>query len=122
MGFFSSGSNMGRIPWQLLKNIETFDDLIRLSSDIPVMLFKHSTRCSISVMAKQRLESKWDFSSEEIIPVYLDLLSYRNVSNEIADRLQVTHQSPQVILMKNGRGVYHASHNQISVGDLKQNL
>ena len=79
----------------------------------PVVLFKHSTRCSISSMAKGRLERSWSFPEKDVTPYYLDLIKYRAVSNEIADLFHVRHESPQLLLMKNGEVVFHTSHNDI---------
>jgi len=120
MGWFSK-SSANAIDWTVLNRIEDLNQLLEDSNDKPIMIFKHSTRCSISSMAKSRLENDWDLQ-EEVTPVYLDLISYREISNEIADRLKVMHQSPQIILVKNGLVVHHASHNQISVSDVKTHL
>lgn len=121
MGLFSK-KDRGTVDWDHLTDFDQLTRLEEQSEHIPVMLFKHSTRCSISFMAKNRLEKDWDLSEREIIPVYLDLLRYRDISNEIEDRFGVTHQSPQILLIKDGICVYNTSHNQISVQDLKQNL
>ncbi|MGE0561024.1 MAG: bacillithiol system redox-active protein YtxJ [Flavobacteriales bacterium] len=82
-----------------------------------VLIFKHSTRCSISSTAKFRLESKWE-NSPEIPAYYLDLIKYRDISNQIASDFLIHHESPQVIVLKNGKCVYHASHLSISVNDI----
>ena len=102
MGFFSRSVSDQRIDWDELRDMDQLNRLTEQSEHIPIMLFKHSTRCSISHMAKDRLESSWDLTKEDIIPVYLDLLMFRNISNEIADRFGVQHQSPQVLLIKDG--------------------
>jgi len=70
-------------------------------------------------MAKNRLESQWDFNENEITPNYLDLLTHRHVSNEIATLFNIEHESPQIILVKNGVCIYHASHSDIRVADIK---
>ena len=75
------------------------------------MVFKHSTRCSISIMVLNRFEREWNNTS--VNSYFLDLLNYRDVSNQIATIFEVEHQSPQVLLIKNGTCVYHASHNAI---------
>lgn len=102
-----------------LKNIikQSYD-----SNHGAVLLFKHSTRCSISSMAKSRLERAWDIDPTKLPTFYLDLLSYRNISSEIATQFNVEHQSPQVLLIKNGTCVYHSSHNEIDVTAIKQIL
>jgi len=120
MGWFSK-SKANAIDWIVLESSRQLDELLKQSSEKSILLFKHSTRCSISSMAKSRLENDWDLQNE-VTPVYLDLISYREISNEIADRLNVVHQSPQTILVKDGLVIHHASHNQISVSDIKTHL
>lgn len=100
------------IAWQNLTSTQEVDKIIQDSQDKPVLIFKHSTTCGISHGAKSRLDSKWDLD-ESITPFYLDLLTYRSVSNYIAEKLGVNHQSPQVILIKNGEVIYHTSHHDI---------
>lgn len=105
------------------KNIETKTDLSALverSKDVPCLIFKHSTRCSISSMAKYRLEDDWDFEAIAVEPYFLDLIRYRDLSNQIAEQFSVYHESPQVLLIKNGECTYDASHLDISVTELKE--
>ena len=78
------------------------------------LIFKHSTRCSISRYVLSDFIAHYTFSSEELESHYLDLLNYREISNQIADQLEVTHQSPQILLIKNGKAVVHASHEYIT--------
>lgn len=82
-----------------------------------VLLFKHSTRCSISSMALNRLETKWA-DDEQIHTYYLDLLNHRDISNEIANMFSIEHASPQVLLIKNGICIYHNSHNGINASEI----
>lgn len=105
--------------WVKLDNEAQFDELINKSDALPILIFKHSTRCSISSMAKRRLEDNWSFAENEILPIYLDLLAYRTISNKIAADFGITHESPQVLLIKNGKCVYHASHSGITVENIK---
>ena len=108
--------------WHNLTDISELEDIKnlskeQLSSGLTVLLFKHSTRCSISSMALSRLESKW--VDNELIPAYfLDLLNHRDISNEIADLFSVEHASPQALLIKDGVCIYHASHTNISAADI----
>ena len=104
MGLFSKSiaSAKARINWIHLEDRDKLNYLINQSEHMPVLLFKHSTRCSISIMAKSRLESDWDLTNDQIIPVYLDLLMHRSISNEIADIFGVKHESPQILLIKDG--------------------
>ena len=106
--------------WHKLADISRLQDIIDLSEEShikAVLLFKHSTRCSISSMALNRLESKWK-DDEKIPAYYLDLLNYRDISNEIERLFSVEHASPQVLLIKNGTCIYHNSHSGISAGAL----
>ena len=82
----------------------------------PQVIFKHSTTCSISKMALDRFERAT--APETIDFYYLDLLSYRSISNSIAETFQVHHESPQVILIKNGECIYDESHYGIMMDEL----
>ncbi len=106
--------------WHTLSDINQLNDISELSKEQgigAVLLFKHSTRCSISSMALSRLETKWQ-DTEKIPAYFLDLLSYRNVSNEIASLFSVEHASPQALLIKNGICIYHNSHNGIVASEI----
>ena len=117
MNWFKRSSNKLNFDWLELSSEEQFLDILENTPQF--ILFKHSTRCSISSVAKRRIEDNWDI--EEDIAIYnLDLIQYRNVSNLIAEKLKVEHQSPQLILVKDGKAVYNASHNGIAVEYLKQ--
>jgi len=102
--------------WIPLQNEEQLNDIISSSADQPKVIFKHSTRCSISSMAKNRLDKK--AAPENIDFYYLDLLKYRSISNKIASDLQVPHQSPQVLVIKDGKCVYDESHSGITMEDI----
>ncbi|MCS7028676.1 MAG: bacillithiol system redox-active protein YtxJ [Bacteroidia bacterium] len=108
--------------WKSLVDISELDTIAKQSYQKPQLIFKHSTRCSISAMALDRLNRKWKFSSSEIEPYYLDLLQHRDISNQIAQQWEVPHQSPQVLVIKNNQCIYHASHNDICVEDIEQIL
>mgnify|MGYP001422228232 CR=1 FL=1 len=97
--------------WEQLTGLEQLEQLKEVSFQASVLFFKHSTRCSISVMVLSRFER--EYNSELARPFLLDLLNHRQVSNEIANIFEVEHQSPQVLLIKDGVCIYHASHNAI---------
>jgi bacillithiol system protein YtxJ len=101
--------------WQHLTAVDRLDAITTASYQRPQLLFKHSTRCSISAGAKSRLDSGLNALNDAFDLHYLDLLSYREVSNAIADRFDVLHQSPQVIVVQNGKASYQMSHQLISV-------
>jgi len=110
------------IQWHQLTTEAELEALIERSHTVPCVIFKHSTRCSISSMAKGRFERNWDIDGAAIEPYYLDLIAYRPVSNKIAETLGVVHQSPQIILIKDGKAIYDTSHNDINIADLKTQL
>src|ERR1700756_2193887 len=96
--------------WNKLENISQLAFIDEESLNKKVLIFKHSTRCSISSAALNRLERNWkEDNSHKIKPYYLDLLNHRDISNEIAARYKVIHQSPQVLIIYNGNCIYHAS-------------
>lgn len=91
---------------QNIKNAEGFS-----------IIFKHSTRCSISLMAKRKFEMDWDSIPENTNLYFLNLLNYREISTAIANIFQVHHQSPQLLLIKDGECVFESSHGEISADD-----
>lgn len=115
---FSGGSS--NVPWKNLTEEKQIAEVVELSHEKPQLIFKHSTRCSISSMAKDRLEREWNL--ENVEPWYLDLIAYRNVSNAIASQLGVHHESPQAILLQDGVVVHDSSHNSISVSEIAKQL
>ena len=104
--------------WIQLTEKEALSDIAKKSNEIPQVLFKHSTRCSISATALNRFEKSYEEAYGERAQFYfIDLLKYRPVSNAIASEFNVEHQSPQVLVIKNGNCVFHSSHFDI---DLKE--
>ena len=111
------------MEWIQLKDASQIEEIKSLSNNRPVLIFKHSTRCSISSMAWDRLKRNWkkeDF--ERVQPYFLDLISYRDISNQIAAQFDVYHESPQIILIKDGNAVYDNSHMGISYQDIMSRL
>jgi bacillithiol system protein YtxJ len=92
------------------------EDIKIKSADRPQVIFKHSTRCSTSAVVKGRLERAKE--PEAIDFYYLDLLNFRPVSNRISDLFRIDHQSPQVLLIRNGECVYDESHMGITMDDI----
>lgn len=106
------------MKWNKLTEVQQLDEIVELSSTAPILIFKHSTRCGISAMVLRNFENKFPQTDFQPEAYYLDLLQHRDISNEIAHRFNVFHQSPQVLLIKNGVAVYHASHGQIEAETL----
>ncbi|MCZ8146014.1 bacillithiol system redox-active protein YtxJ [Flavobacterium sp.] len=110
----NTSESSSNINWFKLTDLNDLESMIQESFQHPVVVFKHSTRCSISRMALRQFEADWNLEGK-ITPYFLDLLEYRPISNAIAERLGVVHQSPQVIVIKDGQAVYDASHEGIAV-------
>jgi bacillithiol system protein YtxJ len=106
------------IDWNNLTDLEELKTIITNSYEKPVAIFKHSTRCSVSRMALKQFENEFD-SSDKVTAYFLDLITYREVSNAIAALFGVEHQSPQLVVIKNGKAVYDASHSDIDATVLK---
>lgn len=105
--------------WKKLESIADLEAALEASNDQAIALFKHSTRCPVSSMAKRLVERDWNLN---IDAYFLDLIAYREVSNAIAERLKVQHQSPQMIVVKNGASIYDASHESIQVAAMAEAL
>ena len=106
------------LPWNTLNDLRQINYIKQKSSIKPQVVFKHSTRCGISSMVKNQFINDYTFSENELDLYYLDILSYRNLSDEIAQEFQLVHESPQLLVIKNGELVAHASHGQINKLDL----
>ena len=126
MNFFNklfgntSPENMkNKLSWNILEQSDQLGMIIQNSWERPVLIFKHSTRCIISKSALRSFESGFDLEDKMTL-YYLDLLQYRNISNEIAEVFGIVHQSPQVLLIKNGIVIYNESHEGIDARVLKE--
>lgn len=108
--------------WIPLHAAEQIDAIIERSKTVPCLIFKHSTRCNISAIAKYRLEDDWDFSEQALEPYYLDLLAFRPLSQLISEKFQVHHESPQILIISGGECTHDASHLDISVAEIKDVL
>ncbi|KHJ37808.1 bacillithiol system protein YtxJ [Pedobacter glucosidilyticus] len=102
--------------WINLDSEEQLNDLKNKQGNS--VIFKHSTRCSISMMAKKRLDMDGDIVPENLSCYYLDLLNYRSISNQIADLFQVHHESPQLLLIQNGECILDQSHGEINLEEV----
>lgn len=110
-----------KVNWIPLTSLEQLDQIETESKDKQILIFKHSTRCSISKMALKQFEREFDLDNK-VKAYFLDLIAYRDVSNEIASRFDVIHQSPQLLLIKDGKCVYHVSHSDIDAEALKSKV
>jgi bacillithiol system protein YtxJ len=110
------------LQWIALEREEQVNEIAEISATIPVLIFKHSTTCGISRMALKQFEKEYDLDEKTVKPYFLDLKQYRSLSNLVASHFGVHHESPQILLIKNGKAVYNESHGGISVGAVKEKL
>jgi bacillithiol system protein YtxJ len=109
--------------WIELNSIEQLDEILRESNENPVLIYKHSTRCNISRAALDRLERNYKYEEVKGLKAYfLDLLSYRDVSNAVVQKFGVVHESPQAIIIKKGIAGYSASHFEIDFKSIVKQL
>jgi bacillithiol system protein YtxJ len=105
--------------WNKLTDLHQLETIDEESKATKVMILKHSTRCSISDAALGRLERKWKNEDEaQVKPYYLDLIAYRNISNAIAERYHVQHESPQALIIVNGKCVFSQTHMGIDLNEI----
>lgn len=106
------------LPWIPLNTIDQLSYIEEKSKTKAQVIFKHSTSCGISRMVINQFTSAYNLTEKDLDLYYLDLLSYRDVSDEVGYKFQVLHQSPQLLVIKNGVVVAHDSHGSINRIDL----
>jgi bacillithiol system protein YtxJ len=119
MNWFSRDINK---DWVHLSEVEQLNELITESSSIPIVIYKHSSRCGLSFMTENKLEEGWEMLQPKVRLYFLDLIRYREISTAVAERFNVRHQSPQILIIKNGNCVYNTSHHEINVNTILKNL
>lgn len=108
------------LPFTLLNNEEQIDEIIGQSENKLIAIFKHSTRCGTSRMAFRAFKDGFDSAADEVAVYVLDILTYRAISDEVSRQFQVLHESPQLILIKEGKAVDAYSHHRISPAVLEE--
>ena len=111
----SEEEKSGQTFWKNIASEEDLNKAVEESANKKVAIFKHSTSCFISKTVLKNFEKEVANSDKDVSYYFLDLLAHRNISNKIADRFDVTHQSPQLIVLENGKATKNASHQSISV-------
>ena len=107
--------------WNNLNALAQFENLNAESTRQAILIFKHSTRCSISSNALSRLERNWQATDDQKIkPYFLDLLSHRSISDFVSTLYKIEHQSPQILIIKNGKCVFSSSHLDINYSEIIQ--
>ena len=111
-----------KLPWRPLVSVHQLEEIAEKSKLKTQLIFKHSTSCGISRMVLNTFNSSYDFSKDQFDLYYLDLHRNREVSNETGYKFQVMHQSPQLLVIRNGVAVEHSSHGGINAIDLNKYL
>lgn len=110
------------INWIPFDTVEQLSEIEERSKVLPCIIFKHSTSCSISALTKHRLENYWDIDDTQVEVYFLDLIRFRHISNLVAETFAVRHESPQILMIRDGKCVYHSSHLDITAGNIKEQL
>lgn len=98
--------------------VEDVEEVLQQTNENPAFIFKHSTTCPISAEAYEQFKSYFLTDATPYDGYFVKVRETRNVSNELADKLEVEHQSPQIFLVKNGQAVWNTSHNDITVENI----
>ena len=114
--------NKNGIKWENLTDVSQLDEIINESDKKIIVIFKMSTRCGVSRMAFNTFENDFHYTEEEVKCYYLDILNYRAVSNEIASRFKIIHESPQLLVLKSGRVIDNESHGNIDAKSIEKYL
>jgi bacillithiol system protein YtxJ len=108
------------LSWTPLISVEEINTIKEISKNQSILIFKHSTRCGISRMIIKQFESLFNEENKQLKVYYLDLLNFREVSSKLSEVFQVIHQSPQLLVIKNGISVYNESHYEITKVNLSK--
>ena len=107
--------------WIVLKDTSQLDALIKESFNSPCILYKHSSRCSLSTIVKMRLENSEQIPGS-ILKYLLPVIEFRNLSNKVSDIFDVYHESPQMLLIQNGECILESSHLDIHADEIADHL
>ncbi|MGG5207591.1 bacillithiol system redox-active protein YtxJ [Chryseobacterium sp. MIQD13] len=104
--------------WKKLETVGDLANAIENSHHHRIAIFKHSTRCFISKTVLKNFEKEIDNLDNKVELYYLDLLEHRLVSNKISEDLGIRHESPQLIVIEDGKVINSASHEDISTSQI----
>lgn len=111
-----------KLSWQYIQKAEEVNAIKKGLSEQPVLFFKHSHRCGLSKLILDDLEKDWRRSAQEVRLVFVDVWKQRAIADLIAAEFGIKHHSPQVVLVRNGKVIYHQSHGKIKVVDIEKAL
>jgi bacillithiol system protein YtxJ len=114
---------MKTMNWNALTELHQLTEIEQQSEENTILIFKHSTRCSISRVALDRLQRNWREEEMPMVkPYFLDLITYRKISDQISEKFGIYHESPQVIMLKNKKVIYTDSHWGIDYNAIRERL
>lgn len=119
MSIFDSIKNLvnpngeSNIDWKLLNKPEDLEQIVQNSKEAPQIIYKHSTRCAVSSIALFSLQGIRADVVEKADFHFLNVIDHRDLSNYVAEKLNVRHESPQLLLIRNGKVDWHGSHYQV---------
>jgi len=116
----SKDGNTEQIDWIQPQTTKQIDLL--LSQEQPILFFKHSFKCGLSIMMLEDFEKEWDIPSSTCSLVFIDVWKNRNLSDYLSDLTTIRHHSPQVLVLQKGTVIYHQTHSKIRASDIKQRL
>lgn len=110
------------IDWLQLKEPEELSKLLEASNEKPQVIYKHSTRCGVSAMALSNLHQLQQEVAEKADFYFLNVISHRWLSQQVAEQLQVRHESPQLLIIQNGEVVWSGSHYQVTAASIEAQI
>jgi monothiol bacilliredoxin len=105
-----------------LHDVQSLDAAIAESCDRPVLLFKHSRHCGVSCEALDELHSHIEGAPGDVAYKMITVQTHRLVSDAAAERLGLRHETPQAILLRDGKVIWNASHFRITAMRLDEAL
>ena len=109
------------LPWITLESVAQLEEIVKKSKNKSQVIYKHSSTCGISRMVLGMFTDSFDMDTDVDL-YFLTIQDHRDVSNTIADKFEVRHESPQLLVVKNGEVVFHTSHGAISEMDFTKYL
>ena len=111
---------MEKLSWKLLEQTSQLDELVKHSYTTPTLIFKHSSSCFISDVALKRLEEKWSFSEQQVLPYFVDVINNRKLSKQISEVFSENHATPQILLIDKGECILEATDMDIHAEEIEE--
>jgi bacillithiol system protein YtxJ len=105
-----------------LERLEQLDRLIIESQAQPVLLFKHSYTCGVSAEALDELITHLNEDNPDVRYAMVTVQTHRDISNAVSAKFGVRHETPQALLVRDGRVVWSASHFRVNAEELNKAL